>query len=282
MDEQLAHVLADEGVIDIRLYRHLRDRVRRAVQRGELVRVLQGIYAPDFSLSSRVLALQQWDPDAIVTGATAAKATWWPDHPTDTVHASSRRHMRSAPPGFEVRRRDIPEELVIERSGIRYAAPPLAVLQMIPTDGASAIDEALRRRTVRVGDLIGALRLIPGRDGNKEAARLLIESRDEPWSYLERQGHQLLREAGIGGWKSNYLINLADEVIFADVAWPGLKLIVEFDGWEFHRDYTQFVADRRRDAELIRRGWTVLRFTAASMDTLIDIVKAVTARLRRD
>lgn len=57
---------------------------------------------------------------------------------------------------------------------------------------------------------------------------------------------------------------------------------MEFDGWEFHRDYEQFVADRRRDAELVHRGWTVLRFTAASMGTLIEIAKPVMARLRRD
>lgn len=38
-------------------------------------------------------------------------------------------------------------------------------------------------------------------------------------------------------------------------------LVVELDGYEFHADRQRFAEDRRRDTELARRGFTVLRFT---------------------
>ncbi|CAN5248057.1 hypothetical protein BH09ACT3_BH09ACT3_12600 [soil metagenome] len=41
----------------------------------------------------------------------------------------------------------------------------------------------------------------------------------------------------------------------------GDRLVIELDGWEHHHSRESFEADRRRDAELARRGFTVLRFT---------------------
>jgi very-short-patch-repair endonuclease len=46
-----------------------------------------------------------------------------------------------------------------------------------------------------------------------------------------------------------------------DFLWPQVRLIVEVDGYEFHGARTSFEADRERDAELMRRGYRVLRFT---------------------
>jgi very-short-patch-repair endonuclease len=46
-----------------------------------------------------------------------------------------------------------------------------------------------------------------------------------------------------------------------DFLWRSELLVVETDGWEFHRSRTAFEADRRRDRELQARGFVVLRFT---------------------
>ena len=43
--------------------------------------------------------------------------------------------------------------------------------------------------------------------------------------------------------------------------WPTRKLVVEFDGWEFHRSRAAFEKDRRRDADLQLAGYVVLRIT---------------------
>jgi very-short-patch-repair endonuclease len=46
-----------------------------------------------------------------------------------------------------------------------------------------------------------------------------------------------------------------------DLAWPELRLCVEFDGWKTHGTREAFARDRSRDRELFPLGWTVLRYT---------------------
>jgi very-short-patch-repair endonuclease len=52
-----------------------------------------------------------------------------------------------------------------------------------------------------------------------------------------------------------------------DMHWPGTRLIVELDDYEYHRTPTSFEQDRRRDAELKLKGYTVIRVTGAWLDT---------------
>jgi very-short-patch-repair endonuclease len=49
-----------------------------------------------------------------------------------------------------------------------------------------------------------------------------------------------------------------------DLAWPGTRVLVEFDG-DIHRERDVFVNDVRRQNRLVRAGWTVLRFTSADV-----------------
>jgi very-short-patch-repair endonuclease len=46
-----------------------------------------------------------------------------------------------------------------------------------------------------------------------------------------------------------------------DFVWPQQRLIVEIDGFTFHRTHAAFENDRRRDRELHKRGWRVIRVT---------------------
>jgi Protein of unknown function (DUF559) len=61
-----------------------------------------------------------------------------------------------------------------------------------------------------------------------------------------------------------------------DLLWREQRLIVEVDGWEFHRGRGKFENDRRRDASLIAAGWLVLRFTGRQIR---DQPYAVIARI---
>ena len=42
----------------------------------------------------------------------------------------------------------------------------------------------------------------------------------------------------------------------------GTAVLIEVDGFEFHRSKAQFDEDRRRDAVAVSRGWIPLRFSA--------------------
>jgi very-short-patch-repair endonuclease len=52
-----------------------------------------------------------------------------------------------------------------------------------------------------------------------------------------------------------------------DFHWPGTNLIVELDGFEYHRTPIERENDRLRDAKLKRAGYEVLRVTDAWLDT---------------
>ena len=50
-----------------------------------------------------------------------------------------------------------------------------------------------------------------------------------------------------------------------DFAWRDARLIVEVDGYRYHRSPSVFEDDRERDVTLGLAGWTVLRFTYAQV-----------------
>jgi very-short-patch-repair endonuclease len=51
-----------------------------------------------------------------------------------------------------------------------------------------------------------------------------------------------------------------------DMAWPERRLVVELDGYAFHRHRAAFEADRERDSDLQLAGYRVLRITHRRMD----------------
>jgi very-short-patch-repair endonuclease len=74
---------------------------------------------------------------------------------------------------------------------------------------------------------------------------------------IERTFLRLIRKANlpkpeINVWLHNHEV---------DFLWRDWKLIVELDGREFHLTPTAFENDRRRDIDLQRLGYTVLRIT---------------------
>jgi hypothetical protein len=46
----------------------------------------------------------------------------------------------------------------------------------------------------------------------------------------------------------------------ADIAIPAARLVIEFDGFQYHRSKTAFQKDRERQNLFVAHGWRVLRF----------------------
>ena len=96
--------------------------------------------------------------------------------------------------------------------------------------------------------------------------QILSQLDDGAAAQSERVLHQLLRKAGVTGWRANEPIWWNGELVgVADIALPRLMLIIEIDGWAFHSDVDQFQRDRTRQNTLVAAGWTVLRFTWADL-----------------
>lgn len=56
-------------------------------------------------------------------------------------------------------------------------------------------------------------------------------------------------------------MNVVVEGHLVDCLWPAERLVVELDGYEFHRTRAAHERDRGRDADLALAGYTVRRFT---------------------
>jgi very-short-patch-repair endonuclease len=201
-----------------------------------------------------------WDPDAVLLGSAAAWVSFWPDLRVDRIECAV-RHSRARQPGFEFTRRQIPSELVVSRSGLRYTSPALTALDLCAAVGGDAIDQALRTRATTLTHLQRAMELTAARVGNPTRRRLLLDSRAEPWSKAERLFHRLLCNAGITEWRANRPVFLDHSTFYVDVLFRKLKLVIEIDGRLYHTGVEVFETDRWRQNLLVLNGWCVLRFT---------------------
>ena len=67
-----------------------------------------------------------------------------------------------------------------------------------------------------------------------------------------------------------------------DFVWPDRRLVVEVDGYRYHRAPSRFESDRERDVVLALAGWQVMRFTWTQLtERPAWVARAVSARLGR-
>lgn len=81
-------------------------------------------------------------------------------------------------------------------------------------------------------------------------------------SEMEERFLRLCDDHGIPRPETNSVI----EGIEVDFVWRDRRLIVEVDGYAYHRSPSAFERDRERDVTLTTRGWRVLRFTWAKIN----------------
>jgi very-short-patch-repair endonuclease len=215
-----------------------RGAIKHRVATSRLIRLHQGVYAVGHqALSDRgriIAALLASGPGATVSHATAAHV-WslipsMPPfvHVTLTDRAPRTRH------GIRIHRATRLETTTHDQVPVTTPAQTIAQLPQPMRDRARA--EAL------------VLGLIPpSADDHAEPTR----------SELERALLPALEQAGLPRPRVNDRV-LGQEV---DFHWPDQRLIVETDGWRYHRHRRRFEDDRARDARLHAAGWIVLRFT---------------------
>ena len=261
---EVARLLGGTGdVLRRRDHPDLHGTLDRLLRDGHLVTLLPGVHVPASradDLEVRLRALQAWRPDAVTTGAAAARMTFWPELPVHTVTAALPR-LDCQPRGYRIERRRVPDDLVLEVGGLRVTTPALTALDLCTSLGGEAIDAVLRSRWATLADLQRALEATAGRRGHAQRRRLLLDSRDEPWSEAEREAHRLLRAAGIEGWQTKVRVVVGPACYHLDIAFPQVRLALEIDGRAFHSDPASFERDRARQNDLVLAGWTVLRFT---------------------
>lgn len=121
----------------------------------------------------------------------------------------------------------------------------------------SAVEAAERQQILDLGELRQLLTASRGRRV-RELKTLLDEYRDlDTRSQLERRFLELCRRAQLPSPSTNVLV----AGLMVDALWPAAMLIVELEGYEFHRTRIAFERDRRRDAQLQAARYRVVRLT---------------------
>lgn len=276
-------LLAGGGVIGRRQHPELASVIDWQLRTGALRRVLPGVYAEPGATGTAVdlLAAGLWQPDAVLTGAAAAKLTFWPEVRLNRIDLSDPRRQPETRGRYRLHRRQVPVDLIRQCGPLRVTDPALTALDLCDELDGDGIDTVLRTRTASLAGLWRAMTCTDHRPGNKKRRMLLLDSCSEPWSAAERLQHRLLRAADITGWRANHPVLIEGRRYYLDVAFPERRLAIEIDGRSAH-GIGQFEADRWRQNDLVLAGWTVLRFTWAMLvddaDEVIRQVQAVLAR----
>lgn len=261
---ELLRILAsNDGLITRRHHRHLSGAVDWALRNHELAPVLPGVYAlPEVAAQplTRMRAVCLRYPDAVLLTGAAARVSYWPKAPLGPLHVAAPQKIVPHR-GFAFTRRRIPPQLVAQHCGLRFTVPALTAIDLATLTCTDAIDRALRMRVATLPLMYEALALTANRIGNPQRMRLLLDSRDLPWSAAERLAHQLLRRAGIRGWHTNTPVFLDGRMYYVDITFGRLKLAIEIDGRLHETNEDLFESDRWRQNALVGDGWRVLRFT---------------------
>lgn len=259
----------------------------RAVRTGRAVPVLPGVYVPTAlrdDLDTLLHAAMLWDPDAVVVGRTAAAASFWPGLRRGPILLASPRRRQVRSPRFQFVQRSIPPEYVVTSRGIRYSAPALTVVDLCTELGPTVIDRALRAKRVTPDLLRAALSASPCRKGNIARRSQILDAAGNPWSYLERRTHHLLRRNGLHNWRGNPPVVLSGQLYHPDVLFDDLPLVLELEG-PHHQDPDIHANDCLRQNDFVVAGYAVLRFVGDHVDRhedrVMESIFALRRRLRR-
>jgi very-short-patch-repair endonuclease/predicted transcriptional regulator of viral defense system len=245
--------------------------VELRVESGLLVRLHRGVYAVGHTAlrveGRRLAAVLACGPHAVLSHRDAG-ADWGLCSDAGvrfhvTVPRGGARGGRRA--GIHVHTaRLLPAEITTHDGiPITTSAATLVDLATVLDDKGltEAVDRAIELRLFD-GDAIDAA-LRPGRPGAAALRRTLAARHPrshETRSRLERAMLRLLDAHGVPPPRVNDGVPELDGVI-PDLLWPDERLVVELDGYAFHRSRAAFEGDRRKTADLQAAGYAVLRFT---------------------
>lgn len=247
--------------------------VQRLRDRGHLHDRHLGVYAlgrpvlgPYGKAWAAVLAAGDRGVLARWSAAAAVRTAGWTTRPQIVVVGGPLR--LEGVDVFRTRRLD-EREIARDRNGLRCTWWPRTVTDMAA--GCSVhelqgvLDRLDRGGLLDLDVLDAAIAAARGRRGLPKLHRALEPFTSIPdadyRSLLERFSAMVLHPAGLGDHEPNGAVELGDgHEILVDILFRDARLAVEVDGRDSHTRAAQFAEDRRRDRELQKLGFRVLRF----------------------
>jgi len=202
-------------------------------------------------------------PGAALSHRSAAALWGFAKEHADYIDVSVRRSSEARLPGLRCHRRPaLPASEITMRRGIPLTQPVQTFLDLVavmgPRDLERAINEADKLDVIDADALRKALDGRPGELGVRPLRRILDKdtfrlSDDE----LERLFRPLAADAGIPVQLTKHVVNEFE----VDFFWPDLGLVVETDGWRYHRTPSAQSRDALRFQTHVANGLTPLRFS---------------------
>lgn len=264
--------------------------VAYGIRAGRLHPLRRGVYAvgrPDVGRHGRWMAAVLSCGSAALLSHRSAAVLWGFAKPSleaeiEVVVPRTAVRRRS---GIRVHRRaDLGPEHRREITGIPLTDPISTLVDLascvVEWRVERAINEADRLDIVSPEALRAAVPTLPPRPGMARLRRLLgLETLTD--SGLERKFLGLVRAAELPqpetqAWVNGYRV---------DFYWRDLGLVVEADGWRYHRTAAAQATDHRRDQTHMADGLTTLRFAESQIlyepRRVTATLSAIAARLSR-
>jgi hypothetical protein len=244
--------------------------IKSRVRRGEWSREHRGVYiAGDralLPLARHSAALLSLGSRAVLSHRTAAEL-WGLIRPEQSAAIHVTLAARSARPRQGVRAHllaRLDRKDLRTRDRLRVTSPARTIIDFAAEAPANellhAISEAVAHNLTSENELTDALDRLPANHPGAKIIRAILA--DEPdlintRSVAERCALPLIIAADL----PRPLVNAWIEGELVDLSWPEHKLIVEIDGYQWHKSRQAFENDRRRDAKLTAAGFRVIRVT---------------------
>jgi hypothetical protein len=226
------------------------------------------------NVRSRVAAVLLGAPPSAVISHVTAASLWGLQIPL--ARDDPRVHL-TVPPSTRIRSRSdrqvhcaaLEKWQVAQRDGVALTSPGRTWRDLaagLPPAALLAVtDQMLARRYPREA----FRRLLDGGRGMRgiRSARHVLAVADPlAGSPMESVLRWMIHEAGLPAPVLQHPVfgPQGEFIGRVDLAWPGRRVMVEFDG-DVHRERQVFVNDLRRQNRLVLAGWLVLRFTSADL-----------------
>lgn len=162
--------------------------------------------------------------------------------------------------------------------GLAKTLSPLALIQVSDALVANSTDQPIiTLATLR--DQVDAATSYPG---IKKVRVAVAASRERVESPKETELRLLLLEHGFAEPEINHPIRLSNGSdkpadFRLDLAYPHLRIAIEYDGDAHRTDQEQWAKDRRKDDMLHEAGWRVVRVTQRDLNKPDDLLTRLTA-----
>ena len=144
-----------------------------------------------------------------------------------------------------------------------------------------ALEDGQRQNKLDISAIDAVIARNPGRHGIEPLTAAITELGDEP-PLLQSPAEQAFRALVRDYHLPQPQFNVYVEGELVDAVWWEQRLVVEVDGWNFHRSKRSFANDRRRDRKLVKARLRVARYTGDEVMGETDAVAAELSELLRD